>query len=118
MPEYDIVGALQDLSAYLANDESTNYKDGYYYKTVKKYFPDEEDARSFALRLVIHYAGDVHQPLHATALVDDKYPNGDAGGNFERLPDICGAHNLHAVWDSTGYTYCGYNDLPLNSKDW
>jgi len=81
------------------------------------YFPDEENARSFALRLVIHYVGDIHQPLHATTLVDSDYKNGDAGGNFEHLPSIDGAGNLHAVWDSTAYEYAGYPNLPLSSTD-
>jgi len=70
------------------------------------------------LRLVIHYVGDIHQPLHSTALVNSDYPNGDAGGNFEHLPSICGASNLHAVWDSTAYSYCGFPNLPLSSSDW
>ena len=77
-----------------------------------------DDARSFALRLIIHYVGDIHQPLHATTLVDDEYPNGDAGGNFEHIPNICGASNLHAVWDSLTYLYCGYPFLPLNDSNW
>jgi len=67
---------------------------------------------------VIHYAGDIHQPLHATSLVDSHYPSGDAGGNFEHLPSICGASNLHAVWDSVGYDYCGFPDMPLTSQAW
>lgn len=112
-----VVGALSNLSQWLAND-GTSYQDGYYYKTIKSYFPDEEEARSFALRLVIHYAGDIHQPLHTTSLVDSDYPSGDAGGNFEHLPSVCGASNLHAVWDSVGYQYCGYPDLPLSTNDW
>lgn len=117
MPEENTVNAMVSLTQWLSNDGSA-YKDSYYYKTIKQYFPDEEDARSFALRLVIHYVGDVHQPLHATTLVNDSYPNGDAGGNFEHMPNICGATNLHAVWDSLAYNYCGYPELPLDSSDW
>lgn len=58
--------------------------------------------------MIIHYVGDLHQPLHAVAEVDSKYPSGDQGGNAESLPSICGAGNLHAVWDSVAYNYCGY----------
>lgn len=25
---------------------------------------------------------------------------------------------MHAVWDATGYSYCGFPDLPLSSTDW
>jgi len=116
-PTENIVDALSCFTEWLSNS-GTTYQDSYYYKTVKNYFPDEEDARSFALRLIIHYAGDIHQPLHATTEVSNAYPNGDAGGNYEHLPNICGASNLHAVWDSLAYKYCGFVDLPMTSDDW
>ncbi len=46
-----------------------------------------------ALRYVIHFVGDIHQPLHAIS-------NADQGGNCERLnPYIGKAKNLHALWD-------------------
>lgn len=62
--------------------------------------------RADALRYVIHFVGDIHQPLHATALENDALPQGDAGGNrypigvapefatMERAPK-----NLHSLWD-------------------
>lgn len=77
-----------------------------------------DDARSFALRLIIHYVGDIHQPLHATSLVNAEFPYGDAGGNSIPIPDVCGAMNLHAVWDSLAYLYCGEPNLPANAADW
>ena len=46
-----------------------------------------------ALRLVIHFAGDIQQPLHAIS-------DADLGGNCERLdPPVDTARNLHALWD-------------------
>ena len=80
------------------------------------YFPVEADAKSFALRMLIHYVGDVHQPLHTVAEVDSKYPSGDKGGNAETLPSICGASNLHAMWDSVAYNYCG-NPTVVSNKE-
>jgi S1/P1 Nuclease len=44
--------------------------------------PDPKQAESFILRLLIHYIGDIHQPLHATAKVNPNYPKGDMGGNL------------------------------------
>ena len=41
----------------------------------------EEDGLSTAMRLLIHYVGDIHQPLHATSKFDAAYPLGDRGGN-------------------------------------
>ncbi|MEP7308527.1 MAG: S1/P1 nuclease [Acidobacteriota bacterium] len=59
--------------------------------------------RANALRFIIHFVGDIHQPLHVVT-------NGDRGGNcfpvtyFARSPeqDDRGGFspNLHAVWDS------------------
>jgi hypothetical protein len=63
------------------------------------------------MRLLIHYAGDIHQPLHATSRVDDNYPSGDRGGNSFPLPAKDGTKNLHAVWDSVLYEYTGYETL-------
>lgn len=117
MDAHDIVDALTDLTQWLSNSGST-YQDSYYYQTIKSYFPDDDDARSFALRLVIHYVGDIHQPLHTSSQVNSEYPEGDAGGNFEHLPSKGGAGNLHAVWDSVGYLYCGYPSLPLTDNNW
>ena len=53
----------------------------------------DKDAKTQALKFVIHFVGDLHQPLH-----DED--NGDKGGNtrhviFEGHPD-----NLHWVWDT------------------
>lgn len=114
---YDVLDALENLTAWLSND-GTDYQSGYYYKTVKSYFSNEADARSFALRLIIHYVGDIHQPLHAVAEVDSTYPSGDRGGNSEKIPSIDGASNLHAVWDSVAYKYTSFPKLPLSSSDW
>jgi len=59
-----------------------------------------------ALRFIIHFVGDMHQPLHATS-------NGDRGGNcvpvtyYDRVPQANPngngdySPNLHGVWDSS-----------------
>ncbi len=46
-----------------------------------------------ALRFLVHFTGDIHQPLHAVS-------DADLGGNCEHLdPAIGRAKNLHALWD-------------------
>lgn len=112
-----VVDALQNLSDWLSGN-GTAYKTSTYYTQIKSYFPVEADARSFALRLIIHYVGDLHQPLHAVAEVDSTYPSGDKGGNAESIPSKSGANNLHAVWDSVAYEYAGTPVLPLSNTDW
>jgi hypothetical protein len=51
--------------------------------------------RAEALRYLIHFVGDIHQPLHA---IDDS----DQGGNCDpvRFAGDPAATNLHSLWDS------------------
>jgi len=51
--------------------------------------------RARALRYLIHFVGDLHQPLHTT-------DNKDQGGNCDpvELLDSVTISNLHSVWDS------------------
>jgi hypothetical protein len=58
----------------------------------------DRKARLEALKFVVHFIGDLHQPLHAS-------DNGDRGGNdvptsFFGSADRDGRQNLHRVWDS------------------
>lgn len=46
-----------------------------------------------ALKWVVHFVGDIHQPLHAE-------DHGDKGGNDVHLAYFGKETNLHAVWDS------------------
>ncbi len=49
--------------------------------------------RSEALRYLVHYVGDVHQPLHVS-FADDR------GGNDVEVECFGTARSLHAAWDS------------------
>ena len=62
-----------------------------------------EQAKSMALRLLIHFMGDVHQPLHAANMYSKEFPEGDKGGNSIKLKYRYGANNLHSVWDKVLY---------------
>jgi hypothetical protein len=112
----DLVGALNALTGMLTN--TGDYQSTTYYKQIAASFPNPADQLSFALRLVIHYVGDIHQPLHAEAEVNSTYPSGDAGGNYEKVPSTDGVSNLHSVWDSVIYQYPGYPVMPLSDTDW
>lgn len=78
----------------------------------------EADGLSTAMRLLLHYAGDIHQPLHATSRVNHEYTQGDRGGNSVALPSVSGAKNLHSVWDSVVYAKANDFDLPFSTSDW
>ena len=67
---------------------------------------------------MIHYTGDIHQPLHATSRVDHEFPKGDRGGNSVSLPSRSGAKNLHSVWDSVVYAQTDDFDTPFSDSDW
>lgn len=112
----DIVGALTDYTKFLKGEISASQSE--YMNEIVSKFSYETDQRSFVLRLIVHYVGDLHQPEHSTALVDTKYPSGDRGGNSEKIPSKDGASNLHAVWDSVLYEYTGRPSLPLSDSDW
>jgi len=66
---------------------------------------DEERGKSYALRLLIHYMGDIHQPMHALSRVNKEFPAGDRGGNSFPLKTHYSAKELHAVWDSVIYEF-------------
>jgi len=55
--------------------------------------------RGFALKNLLHLAGDAHQPLHALDRYSNETPNGDAGGNGFRVRNGS-INNLHSFWDS------------------
>lgn len=70
------------------------------------------------LRYLIHIVGDIHQPLHATALFNDRFPNGDLGGNLFTIKfGIPVINNLHSLYD---YGIAKLNNTlsrPLNHRD-
>jgi len=58
--------------------------------------------RAVAICWIIHTVGDIHRPLHATALFtqnifhpDPAHAEGDRGGNRVKF----GTNNLHSLWD-------------------
>ena len=55
------------------------------------------DARALAYSWLLHLVGDMHQPLHTTALVCNYFPKGEDGGN--KILTVQGK-NLHSLWDN------------------
>jgi hypothetical protein len=54
---------------------------------------EDDEKRLTALKYVVHFIGDIHQPLHA-GFGDDR------GGNSHQLQAFMRGSNLHAVWDT------------------
>jgi hypothetical protein len=63
------------------------------YKTMLANSHASEADRRLALKFLVHFVGDLHQPLHC---VD----NSDKGGNMVQVVFFGQLTNLHAVWDS------------------
>ena len=86
--------------------------------------PDE----AVALALVMHFVGDIHQPLHTTARYNhdakpgDKYKD-DAGGNGVTLTNLVDTTwpNLHTFWDEAYRRYYDKGEVKaeprLNESD-
>ncbi|HJQ69527.1 MAG TPA: S1/P1 nuclease [Blastocatellia bacterium] len=57
--------------------------------------------KAMALAWIFHLVGDVHQPLHTSALFTTQFPNGDQGGNliFIRTRSNANTTRLHSYWD-------------------
>jgi hypothetical protein len=83
-----------------------------------KHTNSEDEAKSLALRLLIHYYGDVHQPLHSSDRYTEEHPDGDKGGNSFPLKFHYKANELHAVWDNVIYEYHTNPKRPFTPATW
>lgn len=99
--EHNVLWALENLNRTISNP-NTNALD-----------------LSRAIFFFIHFAGDVHQPLHATTLYSRKYepPEGDEGGNFYKIR-YGNISNLHSFWDSGAGLWQGDPQRPLSDSNW
>ena len=100
--------------------QEPGYDSTHQYEELTKAFGGltDDQGRSAALRLIIHYVGDLHQPLHASSRYDPEYPTGDRGGNSFKLPASDGISNLHAAYDSVMYEFPDDLALPLSVGHW
>ena len=82
-----------------------------YYESILRSSTNKRD-QAQALRFIIHFVGDIHQPLHCATRVDITHPEGDQGGNqiMILMPTLNAKKitrvNLHSYWDG------GLNSFP------
>lgn len=69
----------------------------HYVDVLKNSIDTNEQAE--ALRWVIHFVGDIHQPLHCATKVDSAHPKGDQGGNLFVIKIGTQDVKLHSYWD-------------------
>lgn len=88
-PNDCVVDKIDQFAAELANPSTT------------------VDERRMALEFLLHFVGDLHQPLHAS---DDK----DKGGNDKKVAAVgMAASNLHSSWDTPFVTALGTSDAAI-----
>jgi hypothetical protein len=58
------------------------------------------EVRVSALKFLVHFVGDIHQPLHAATRTDPFTGKGDRGGNEVQVTFFGEKKNLHWVWDT------------------
>jgi len=69
--------------------------------------------KAFALRMLLHLVGDIHQPLHAVGKFSREHPEGDQGGNLTLVTGVKGIRSIHMLWDSTAGLYPS-----ISAPDW
>ncbi len=90
-PEIDVLWSIRQATSVLKSKKAR----------------DIEKARQLAF--LMHFVGDIHQPLHSTSMFTNSHPGGDAGGNFYRLAGEWS--NLHKLWDDGCGYLSAYNDI-------
>jgi hypothetical protein len=74
--------------------------------------------KSMMARYLVHVLGDLHQPLHASSFFDDdKFKNGDQGGNLFLIKYKDGIENLHKLFDSGADQLQNIIKRPLSHAD-
>ena len=69
--------------------------------------------QAVSLRYLLHFVGDIQQPLHASDAFFASQPNGDGGGNGFYISGTW--NNLHSLWDSGGGYLTDSLPRPLSS---
>lgn len=77
-------------------------------RVLKSSRPRDVD-RARHLGFLVHFVGDIHQPLHSTSVHDNELPAGNVGGNAFPLQGKW--HNLHQLWDDGCGYLSSYNDI-------
>ncbi|MEO1515437.1 MAG: S1/P1 nuclease [Bacteroidota bacterium] len=70
---------------------------------------DIEKARQ--LGFLVHFTGDLHQPLHTTSYYTNDRPSGNRGGNDFPISTFGKWRNLHSLWDDGCGYLSAYNDI-------
>ena len=96
-----------DIPERCKNDDCAPARIRIFASELKSRVPDPRWSQLDALRYVVHFVGDIHQPMHDIS-------DADLGGNCELIdPPLGNVRNLHAVWDGGIISAMGMNDREL-----
>ncbi len=80
LSQYNVVWGIMQAEKTLENSVGNTYE------------------RAKYLSFLVHFIGDIHQPLHCVSLYNTHFPSGDRGGNDYVIHSPV-ANNLHGLWD-------------------
>jgi hypothetical protein len=66
--------------------------------SVDKIRNGSEEERAIYPTWLFHLVGDIHQPLHCTAVYSERFPDWNKGGNLARIRIRSVPMNLHSFW--------------------
>ena len=117
----NLTGGLTELVSWLSGKqyEDFDYKESLIYIHLMDEFENDENvAKSYALRLIIHYIGDLVQPFHCEIRYNSEFTSGDKGANLFPLKYHYEVDELHALWDKI--LYDGYHNIvrPFTEDTW
>lgn len=105
IPRDNVVWAIGQFKNHVGLNKANNY------------------SRTRGLAYLVHFVGDIHQPMHCAEYYSKILPHGDRGGNSFKISykEMNGAEikSLHALWDSALALYPskGFSHDVNNPKD-
>ena len=77
-------------------------------------------SKAFSLNQLIHFVGDIHQPLHTINRIDPDTLKFDKGGNDFKIVYVGSGGNLHSFWDKCLKMFPELNKLeaPFTDELW
>ena len=113
------IDGLEQLLGWLSGKQGTAYQDGFIYRQIMNKFRDDEPvAKSFALRMLIHIVGDIHQPFNCIDRYTLDFPTGDNGGELFLVNPKDGVANLHQLWETVLLEEINDISLPFTQNAW
>lgn len=115
----NITVACKDIVAWLSGKQGDGHEQSHIYTYLMgKYAGNEEVAKSYALRMLVHFFGDIVQPLHNMNRYTADYPKGDKGANAFKLPYRYAVKSLHSLWDKVLYEERYNIRRPFTEETW